>query len=702
MVLLLRTSEAGMEYVAKVGHGMRNEDQGRPALPVRLTSSEREFFVALRRLVDASGLSLRRLADMTRVAGLASPESSELSSQAKYTVTQWQNWLNGQSLPPRMAVRMLTDALVIADRDAGNLPELWALAFMPTPYPQEASDAVPRPRHPPRDDPAAAHPAAAYSDAARSDAARTAFSSSYQQLSDSAARVFRLLSVHPGPDVSLPAAASLAGVALAEARSALAELATTDLVEEHLPGRFACHQPQRGYAAEQARKNEPAGEPDRALQRLLDHHLRTMVSAVSLGYPGLSLPVPVPAPLAGVLPEGFESDDQARAWCHAELPVVRSLLIRAAERDLNIYCWQVPSAMAMFLARTDLIDDFLAVQRIALAAAEKLGDPLALGHAHFHFAHACALLGEVKDSDSHLQDALRNFNQADDQTAAAATLNGMAQLFMQQGEYPRALEREEESLRLRLALGDRDAVAHSEETIGSIYSRLGQYDLALRHCYRSLDISRETGARLLAADALTTLGFVWIALGDARRAIASYMEVLAIYRQAGSDLLTVTALTGLGDARQVAGDQDGARASWQQALVLLKDLPNTDDQPVRARLARHHNQGLTRRPPGRVAVEAESRPSRQGGCYRARGGCCHARAAATGSGRRRPHGRPTAGRPRSPIAPAHRGPRRRTRPQTPTAAGTRRHPASRGRTPRKRPSTDPWRRRSPAPARCGR
>ena len=44
-------------------------------------------------------------------------------------------------------------------------------------------------------------------------------------------------------------------------------------------------------------------------------------------------------------------------------------------------------------------------------------------------------------------------------------------------------------------------------------------------------------------------------------------------------------LTGLGDAQLAAGDTDAARDSWQQALTVLNDLPNADDQPVKARLA---------------------------------------------------------------------------------------------------------------------
>jgi tetratricopeptide (TPR) repeat protein len=614
-----------MEYVAKAGHWMGNHDQARPALPARLTPAEREFFVALRRLVDTSGLPPDVLAGRAAspVAGAAEP--GELAGQ--YTAGQWRNWINGQSLPPRKAVRTLAEALASAKVDAGNLVDLWALAFMPTPYPQEPSGAFPGQRQP------LAGPGGELAGRADRPAggddpggvARAAFARGYRQLSEPAARMLRLLSLHPGPDVSLPAAASLAGVDLQEAGKAVAELASARLAQEHPVGRLACHYLHRGYAAQESRASDPADARHAALRRLLDHYLRTMVAAVSLGFPGTTIRLPIPPPRPGVVPEGITSEDQARAWCQRELPAIRALLTQVAGDDLDAYCWQIPSAMAIFLTRGGQWEDFLALQRIALAAAGRLADPLALGHASFHLAHACALVGEVADSDRHLRDALEYFTTAGEDAAAAATLNGMAQLFMQQGDYPGALDRAEEALRLRLKLGDRGAVAHSEETIGSIFSRLGDYVEALRHCYRSLDISRETGARLLAADALTTLGFVCLATGDAKRAIAFYMEVLVIYRQAGSNGLIAAALTGLGDAQRAAGEADSARASWQQALAVLKTLPGADDQPVRARLTRHR--GLARRPVPR----RESRLPREDG-----GGCPGGGGHRVGDPRQRP------------------------------------------------------------------
>jgi tetratricopeptide (TPR) repeat protein len=576
-----------MANVAEAGLWMRNQDQRRPALPVRLTSAERDFFVALRRLADTSGLTLHALADMTSAPRSPGADAGESPAYAEYTATQWGHWLNGQSLPPRKAVRKLAEALAMADIDAGSLVDLWALAFRPTPYPQEPGDAAVRPQLPAGAPQVLGRTTDRAIDLPGSgDATAWAeFSNSYRQLSGSAARMFRLLSVHPGPDVSVPAAASLAAVAVDQAREALDELAKARLAAEGPQGRFTCQELIRAYAAEQARASEPAAELDTALGRLLDHYAQAMVTAVSLAYPA-SLSVPALAPRPGVLPETFGSEDQARAWCHLELRVIQSLMTLAADRGLDAFCWQIPSVMAPFLVRSGLLQDFLDSQQIALTAARRLGDPHALGHAHYHYAHACALLGEVADSDGHLQDALQSFTRAGDQASAARTLNGMAQLLMQQGEYLRALEREKEALRLRLAAGDPDAIAHSEETMGEIYSRLGEYDLAQRHCHHSLDLSRETGARLLEADALTTLGFVSLALGDHKRAIASYMEVLAIYRQADEQTSIAAALIGLGDAQQAAGDTAAARASWQQALALLKDQLNADDQPVQARLDR--------------------------------------------------------------------------------------------------------------------
>ena len=64
--------------------------------------------------------------------------------------------------------------------------------------------------------------------------------------------MFRLLGIHPGPDITVPAAASLAGLPPGQAHLALAELCDEHLLTEYVPGRYSCHDLLRSYAAEEA------------------------------------------------------------------------------------------------------------------------------------------------------------------------------------------------------------------------------------------------------------------------------------------------------------------------------------------------------------------------------------------------------------------------------------------------------------------
>ncbi|GIF14655.1 AfsR/SARP family transcriptional regulator [Actinoplanes teichomyceticus] len=99
---------------------------------------------------------------------------------------------------------------------------------------------------------------------------RTVFSWSYRALSPAAARLFRLLGAHPGPDLDAADATALAG---ADARAALAELVAASLLTERRAGRWAMPILLRAYARDLL---TPA-ERGPALARLRDHRRRAGV-----------------------------------------------------------------------------------------------------------------------------------------------------------------------------------------------------------------------------------------------------------------------------------------------------------------------------------------------------------------------------------------------------------------------------------------
>ena len=98
---------------------------------------------------------------------------------------------------------------------------------------------------------------------------RAALASSYQHLSADAARMLRLLGVHPGPDISLLAAASLAGVPASQAARHLAELTDASLIAQDAAGRYSMHDLVRLYAAEQASLIDSDAERQAATARML-------------------------------------------------------------------------------------------------------------------------------------------------------------------------------------------------------------------------------------------------------------------------------------------------------------------------------------------------------------------------------------------------------------------------------------------------
>jgi hypothetical protein len=201
---------------------------------------------------------------------------------------------------------------------------------------------------------------------------RAVFSWSYASLSARAARMFRLLGLHPGPDLTVPAAASLAGVPVQQARDTLAELTGAHLLAEHLPGRLACHDLLRVYAAERAHADESEAERHSAVGRMLDHYLYTAYAASIALYPARD-PIALCARQPAAEPEHIDGNDDALAWLVAEHRVLVMVIAQAARDGFDAYAQALPETLATFLDRHGHWHDCITSQRIALAAAERMG-----------------------------------------------------------------------------------------------------------------------------------------------------------------------------------------------------------------------------------------------------------------------------------------------------------------------------------------
>jgi tetratricopeptide (TPR) repeat protein/transcriptional regulator with XRE-family HTH domain len=412
---------------------------------------------------------------------------------------------------------------------------------------------------------------------------RAVISWSYRSLTEQAARMFRLLGLHPGPDVTAPAAASAAGVPVPAARRCLRELAHASLLAEHRPGRFGFHDLLRACAAEQARAAEDPHDRHQATGRVLDHYLATGADAALLINPARD-PITLPPPRPGVTPEHLRDQRQALDWMQAEHQVLLAATTLADSSGFDTHAWQIPWAMAQFLDVRGRWRDMASAQSTAVAAATRLSDMAGQALSVRMLAQACARLGDHDQAVSHYTASLRLYQQLGDHLGEAKARQYLGLLAESQGRYPDAISHGEEALRLYRAAGNRVGEAGVLNNVGYTRALLGHFEQARVICQQALSLHAELGLRYGEGHVWDSLGYTEQHLGNLAEAIACYESAVSIFREFGDRYQEATILTHLGDAHGASGEQRLAREAWQQALGIFDELSHPDADQVRSKL----------------------------------------------------------------------------------------------------------------------
>jgi DNA-binding SARP family transcriptional activator len=411
---------------------------------------------------------------------------------------------------------------------------------------------------------------------------RAVFSWSYGQLAGPAAHMFRLLGLQPGPDISLAASASLAGVPRAQARRTITDLVAAGLLDEHSSCRYVLHDLLRAYAAELA-ATEPEADRAAARARLVDHYLQTAHAGTLLLAP-LGHPIVLDSPLDGVTPVQLASRDEALAWFRAELQVLLATVRLAAGAGLDKPAWELPWTLRSFLDGQGLWQDWAAVNRIALAAAERLQDHNGLGWTHHRMAQVSSLSGNIDEGIAHNELALEHFGLAGNLAGQGSAHLGMCISLGRKSDHRAALYHGEQALRIFRAADDKTGEAYMLHLVGLEQARLGDAEQGRDRCTEAVELYGDLGDLGGMADAWHSLGTVHQQLGEHVDAIASFQQSLMLSAELGDLWGQAYCLIAVGDTHDNAGDLAGARETWQQALEMLGDLQHPDADRIRARL----------------------------------------------------------------------------------------------------------------------
>jgi tetratricopeptide (TPR) repeat protein len=412
---------------------------------------------------------------------------------------------------------------------------------------------------------------------------RVVFSWSYHQLSPAAAWMFRLAGLHPGPDISVAAAASMGAVSLPEARRLLLELTRGNLLAEPAPDRYALHDLLRAYAVNQAAVADDEQARRAAIRRMLDHYLHTAHAAALLLKPSRER-ISLTPPLAGVMPECLASHRQALDWLEAEHKVLLAAVSLAAETGFDQCAWQLAVAMDEFLDWRGRWRESAAVQRTALAAATRLGDTAGQAVAGRVLGTACSLLADYDQALAFMASSLGLYRELGDRGGQARVHQVLGWVAMLQGRRDDALGHAEQALALFEAVADRAGQAAALNNAGLCHVRLGDPRRARALCQQALALNQELGVRRGEAHAWDNLGYAEHELGHYSDAVSCYQNALRLFRDLQDRFNQAEILDRLGDAHRTVDDRRQAHDAWQQALDILDELHRPEADQVRAKL----------------------------------------------------------------------------------------------------------------------
>ncbi|WP_230196570.1 AfsR/SARP family transcriptional regulator [Streptomyces coriariae] len=412
----------------------------------------------------------------------------------------------------------------------------------------------------------------AFEGADRSTDIRAVFGWSYRTLSDDTARLFRLLSLHPGATFDVHSAAALGGLTVRRTRPSLAELVRAHLVAEEAGGRHRLHDLLRAYGREATDSYDTADDRDAAHDRLFRHYVQTAHTALRLLDPAHL--VTVPAGIGPPAAAGPSSVEAAVRWFQQERLTLTAVVRQAVQDDRPHDAWRLARLLDSMYERVGHWHDWADLQLTALGAAQQAGEPLGVAHAHAGLGRAHSLLRRYESAEEHLCQALVLFEALGDRVGQAHCLRQLGWLMTRTERDVLAIEHTRRALDLYRAAGHLSAQADSLNALAWYQASLGACEDAVTSAVRSLLLYRRMAAGGGSGHGNTwdTLAFAHHHLGNLRRAVRCYERAVRLLRAGGDRYNEAGSLSRLGDTLALAGAAEDARARWRQAVEILTPI----------------------------------------------------------------------------------------------------------------------------------
>lgn len=407
---------------------------------------------------------------------------------------------------------------------------------------------------------------------------------SYRELSTLAARLYRLLGLHPGPDFELGVVAAAGDLSDDEADDLVSELVDVNLVNEIAADRFAFHDLLRLHAEQLAARHDVQTDRSSALRRMVSWYLDRAIMADLVVMP-LRARVNARFDELRHRPPAFSDATSALNAVERELPNVLAAQRSAVEHEWWDLVWQLCEALWATLLYRKHFEYWVQTHELGIAAARRCGHVVAEARLSVQLGTAHLNLHRFDIAHDLFATALELSRTAQDPRTEATAREHLGLAALGTGSHEDAMTHFTRALAITEQLGRRRGSALHLRRLGETLCAVDRHAEAVSYLRQAADVATEIGDTVLRARALTRLGAAFIALDQATAASDALTEADHILADSGSPQYRAENIEALANLSLRTGDRSTARRHLQAALELYRDAHLPREQDVQARLA---------------------------------------------------------------------------------------------------------------------
>ncbi len=164
------------------------------------------------------------------------------------------------------------------------------------------------------------------------------------------------------------------------------------------------------------------------------------------------------------------------------------------------------------------------------------------------------------------------------QEVQAAILGNIGNVYLNQGDYAKALDYYFKALKIFEEIGNKNGQAANLGNIGIVYNDQGDYAKALDYYFKALKINEEIGNKNGQAANLGNIGIVYLNQGDYAKALDYYFKALKINEEIGNKQNQAANLGNIGMVYYYQGNYAKVLDYYFKALKINEEIGNKKGQ----------------------------------------------------------------------------------------------------------------------------